>query len=48
MRGIISGIFDWGQHPLYSQGTLWEWGAGLVFILIAAFFWKTVLDRIDE
>lgn len=48
MRGIISGIFDWGQHPLYSQGTLFDWGAGLALVLIAAFLWKTVIDRIEE
>ena len=48
MRGIISGIFDWGQHPLYSQGNLFDWGAGLLLVLIAAFLWKTVVDRIDE
>lgn len=47
MRGLVSGIFDWGQHPLYSQGTLVDWGAALVLILILAFLWKTVVDRID-
>lgn len=47
MKGIVSGIFDWGQHPLYSQGTLVEWGAGLVLVLILAFLWKTVVDRIE-
>lgn len=48
MRGIVSGIFDWGQHPLYSRGNVWDWGAGLVLVLILAFFWKTVIDRIEE
>lgn len=47
MRGLVSGIFDWGQHPLYSRGTLLDWGAGLVLVLILAFLWKTVVDRID-
>ncbi|HXT74607.1 MAG TPA: hypothetical protein VN785_12210 [Candidatus Angelobacter sp.] len=47
MKGIVSGIFDWGQHPLYSRGTLVEWGAGLLMVLILAFFWKTVVDRIE-
>ncbi len=48
MRGVINGIFAWGQHPLYSEGTLWEWGAGLVLILILAFLWTTVLAKIRE
>jgi len=47
MRGIISGIFAWGHHPLYSEGTIWEWGAGLVVVLILAFLWTTVLSKID-
>lgn len=47
MRGIISGIFDWGQHPLYSRGTVTDWSAGLALVLILAFLWKTVVDRID-
>lgn len=47
MKGIISGIFGWGQHPLYSQGTVIEWGAGLVIVMILAFLWKTVVDRIE-
>jgi len=46
MRGVISGIFAWGQHPLYSEGTLWEWGAGLVVILIVAFAWHTILGEV--
>lgn len=46
MKGLISGVFSWGQHPLYSEGNFWEWGAALVLILIIAFFWKTVVDKI--
>ena len=47
MKGLISGIFAWGQHPLYSEGTVADWFAALVLLLIAAFLWKTVVDRID-
>lgn len=47
MRGIISGIFAWAQHPLYSEGNLKEWGAGLIVVLVLAFFWTTVLKKID-
>lgn len=45
-NGVVGHIFAWGQHPLYSEGTLWEWGAGLVLILIAAFLWHTVLQNV--
>lgn len=47
MKSVVGGIFDWGQHPLYSRGNLVDWGAGLVILLIFAFLWKTVVDRIE-
>jgi hypothetical protein len=47
MKGIISGIFQWGTHPLYSSGTVADWGAGLVLLLILSFLWKTVVDKIE-
>jgi len=47
MKGLISGIFQWGQHPLYSSGTVMDWGAALVLLLILSFLWKTVIDRIE-
>lgn len=48
MRGLINGIFAWAQHPLYSEGNLWDWAAFLVGISIVSFFWYTVLSKIKE
>lgn len=47
-NGIIGQIFAWGQHPLYSEGTLKEWVAGFVLLLIVAYFWTTVVSKIKE
>jgi hypothetical protein len=47
MRGIVSGIFAWGQHPLYSEGTVADWFGALVLLVIFSFLWKTVVDRIE-
>lgn len=47
-RGIISKIFDWGTHPNYDNTTAFQWFAGLVFILILAFLWSTVINGMRE
>jgi hypothetical protein len=47
MNGVIGSTFEWLQHPLYSKGTMFDWGAALVLVLILAFLWKTVIDKID-
>jgi hypothetical protein len=47
MRGLVSGIFQWGQHPLYSSGNVADWLAALALLLILSFLWKTVIDRIE-
>ncbi len=45
--GLISGAMQWGFHPSNSKGTVGEWLAGLVLILIVAFLWSEVVSQID-
>lgn len=45
MKGIISKIFDWIEHPSKSGGDLTDWGAGLLLILIVSFLWSTVVRQ---
>jgi hypothetical protein len=40
---LFSRILSW---PEISGGTLKEWAAGLVFILIVGFLWSTVIADI--
>ena len=47
-EGIISKIYTWVWHPSNSSETLNEWGAGLVVILILAFLWSTVVNRMIQ
>lgn len=44
--GLISKTFSWIWHPSNSNETLGEWAGGLVVILILAFLWGTVVNRI--
>jgi ABC-type phosphate transport system permease subunit len=46
--GLITKIFKWGNQPLTSEGTIQQWGAALVLVLIVAFLWKTVVDQVIE
>lgn len=48
MTGIVSDIGGWLSHPLYSEGTLGSWSAGLILILIVAFLWATVIRGMEE
>lgn len=46
---IFSKFLDWIFHPYNSNsGTVKEWLAGLVVILIVAFLWSTVIKHIPE
>ena len=45
--GLISGTLNWANHPGNSTGTIGEWLAGLVLILIVAFLWSEVVSQID-
>lgn len=47
MRGIISKIFDWGSHPSYDDSTAMQWGAGIIIIVILAYLWSTVVNRVE-
>lgn len=46
MDGLISKTLDWLAHPSHSDGTVGEWFAGLVLILIISFLWYTVVEQI--
>ena len=48
MRGVISKIFDWLRHPGNSNGTILEWTAGLILVLIISFLWATVVKQTIE
>jgi hypothetical protein len=45
--GLISGVLQWGAHPSYSKGTITQWLAGLMLVLILAVLWGFVLKEID-
>lgn len=47
MRGILSKMFDWLGHPLNDESTAATWAMGLVLILIVAFLWSTVINRME-
>jgi hypothetical protein len=48
-QGIITKIFSWITHPSESEdGTVIEWFAGLVLILIVSFLWSTVVRQTVE
>lgn len=46
-KGLFSSIGDWIIHPYYSEGTLLDYAAGLVLVLMAAFLWSTVVKQIE-
>lgn len=45
MRGVLSRLIDWIEHPTFSEGTPTEWVAGLVLVIIASFLWSTVVKQ---
>lgn len=47
MPGMLTEMQDWGTHPLNSNGTIFDWLAGVVLILIVAFLWAQVVREID-
>lgn len=46
-NGLLSQVSDWFTHPMYSDGTMLEWGAGLIGILILAFLWSLVIKEFE-
>ncbi len=46
VRGIITKIYDWIEHPIYAPGNIKLWLYGLAFILILSFLWATVVHDI--
>lgn len=47
MKGLISQTLRWLTHPAYSEGSIGEWLAGLVLLLILSFLWATTLRQIE-
>jgi hypothetical protein len=47
MKGILSQTLNWITHPSYSDGTISEWAAGLLLILLLSFLWATVVPHIE-
>lgn len=47
MKGLISQTLNWISHPANSNGTVKDYAAGLVLILIAAFLWSQVVQQIE-
>lgn len=45
MKGLLTQTLAWIEHPGNSQGSLVEWAAGLVLILILSFLWTTVVKQ---
>lgn len=48
MRGVLSQLVDWIEHPTFSEGTPTEWLAGLALIIIVSFLWSTVVRQTVE
>lgn len=47
MSGLVTKTLDWLAHPSHSDGTVGEYLAGLLLILIIAFLWSTTLKQIE-
>jgi hypothetical protein len=47
MKGLISQTLNWITHPMYSEGNLSEWAAGLAIIIIVSFLWSRVVAQIE-
>lgn len=48
MRGILTQLVQWIEHPTFSEGTPTEWIAGLVLVIMAGFLWSTVVKQTVE
>jgi hypothetical protein len=44
---MFQDLADWLSHPLYSKGTVAEWLAGVVLVIIIAFAWSQVIHSIE-
>lgn len=48
MKGLIASTFDWFTHPAKSEGTLFEWAAFLVIVLVVSFLWIQIHKEIER
>lgn len=46
--GLISKFFAWGTSPLNDDTTIAQWAGGLVFVLVLAFLWSTVVRQVVD
>lgn len=46
-KKMLQDLSDWLSHPLYSKGTVAEWLAGLVLVVLIAFAWSQVVNSIE-
>ena len=42
-KGLVQTVTDWLSHPFNAQGSALSWTLFLGLVIIAAFFWQTVL-----
>ena len=47
-RGILSKIFDYFTHAVYSEGTPLTWFAFFILALMASLLWSTVVREIVD
>lgn len=49
MRGIISQTFDWLAHPGYSAGSVGDWFAFVIIVLLLSYLYNTgIVKQITE
>ena len=46
-NGLITKILSWGIHPTYSEGTVLDWAAGLVLVVLVSLMWAQVNHMIE-
>jgi hypothetical protein len=44
---MLQDLGKWLSHPLYSKGTVAEWLAGVVLVVLIAFAWAQVVNSIE-
>lgn len=46
--GFVSNTISWFQHPFQTQGSALNWWLFVGLILIAAWMWTRILDKINQ
>ncbi|MGI0084608.1 MAG: hypothetical protein ACREBQ_05955 [Nitrososphaerales archaeon] len=42
---MLQDLANWLSHPLYSKGTVAEWLAGVVLVILLAFAWTQIINH---